>query len=63
MYSELVYFQGAYFAHIVAHQEHSRLQRLSEVSRRMFRRRCYPNLTAGRVRPLPPMERVASLTC
>lgn len=39
MYSELVYFEGAYFAHIVAHQEHSRLQRINELALRLFRRR------------------------
>jgi hypothetical protein len=26
MYSELVYFEGAYFAHIVARQEHARIE-------------------------------------
>lgn len=39
MYSELVYFEGAYFAHIAARQEHSRLQRLNVLARRLLRRR------------------------
>lgn len=39
MYSELVYFEGAYFAHIVAQQEHLRLQRLNVLAQRSFRRR------------------------
>lgn len=36
MYSELVYFEGAYFAHIVARDEHHRLQRLNELPRRLI---------------------------
>lgn len=39
MYSELVYFEGAYFAHIVARQEHSRLQRFKQLAQRSLRRR------------------------
>lgn len=31
MYSELVYFDGAQFAHIVAREEHGRLKRLLSI--------------------------------